>query len=211
MSKYEAELAVWESTEVGEKYKQQVASQKNAMMIASAKARFLDKKEKKPANALKTWMSENQAAVQRDNPELQGRGPLLAKLKGLWSDLSSQDKQVWLDKAKQAMDLWKQRQEDWMNSPDGKKYRSVINRVNRGRKGGGKGKTKANAKGLAIPQKPERMPKKPRSGYMIFKMEKRQAGVNKFQINKDWMDLGAEGQKKYHDDSKERAYQYERT
>jgi len=210
--KYVADLAAWGKTDVGKKYNKQVAIVEKRCKLNAAKERYLKNEPKKALNAMQLWANEvGKALIQQDDPSVKGFA-MIPKVSQKWQELSSEDRQEWIDKAAAGLEEYAKSIAEWKATPDFKKYTSIVSRLNGVKPGAGKGKgAKPKAKGVEMPKKPDGMPKKPMSGYFLYMEEKRASGTgaSKNELTKGWMDLGAEGQKIFNDKAKELAAKYE--
>jgi len=154
--------------------------------------------------------------VQAENPDLKGLGPIQTKLAQMWGSMSADDRKEWVDKAAEEKAAYDKKVAEFQSTENYKKYlrlsRAVMGmRAGKGKAAGKVAKGKAKASGPAMPTKPENMPVPPKSGFQMFGEEHRSGGgaAGLKEVGKAWVNLGAEGQKKYIEKAAAAQKQYE--
>lgn len=225
MLKYNEDMAAFEKTDEGKKYKKEVKIFARRKGLAEARTKYLQEEPKKPSSALTFFSDEKREELQSQltasNPELRGlrlRHAVIQKTAELWKDLTEEVKTPYLEKEKDAIAAYNAAMDEFRKSANYKKFQSTLNRLTGSKpKGKGKGKggqkDKTSSKKSFAPPPPENLPKKPASGFMLFMSAQRANGVSAAltQHTVAWRELGAEGQKKYQDEAatKLRAYEEE--
>lgn len=203
--KYQEELAAWQKTDEGKKYASQVKLLGKRKKIAMAKEKYLKEEPKKPPSGQQLFFSDKRPEVMKENPGFRGL-QCMPKLAEMWKNLSDEERKVWTDKASGDIEEYENKLKEFQSSANYKKYLSIV-------KGSAKPKEKAakkDAKAKAVgPPAPAGMPKRPPKAMGLF-MEQNPGLGGLGPAAKKWTELGAEGQKKYVDEAKEKLAMYEK-
>mmetsp|Transcript_117715 Transcript_117715/g.293498 ORF Transcript_117715/g.293498 Transcript_117715/m.293498 type:complete len:1229 (-) Transcript_117715:61-3747(-) len=216
--KYKQDLAEFKQTAEGKKYGREVKVFQKRLRIGEAKTKFLKDAPKKPPAAYSFFVAEKRDEVQKQNPDLKGLGPIMGKLGEMWKSLTEEERSPWMEKEKEKLAAFEKAMEEYRQGANYKSYAKVVGRFMRKpkrkakakakSKATGKGKAKAKAKAKAAqPEKPDNMPKKPLNAMTLFMKDK---GLNLKTMGAAWAELGAEGQKKYNEEAKQKTAEYEK-
>eukprot|EP00442_Polarella_glacialis_P052180 CAMPEP_0115150676 /NCGR_PEP_ID=MMETSP0227-20121206/65176_1 /TAXON_ID=89957 /ORGANISM="Polarella glacialis, Strain CCMP 1383" /LENGTH=1249 /DNA_ID=CAMNT_0002561077 /DNA_START=69 /DNA_END=3819 /DNA_ORIENTATION=+ len=208
---YHQEFADWNKSAEGKKYNSQVIIFGKRKRLADAKSKFMQDEPKKPPHAFMLYCTDKRSAVSAEFPEIRGLGPVQIKLTELWRGLTADEKQVYLNKEKESRAEYDEKMVEFRKTDDYKKFASIQKRGTPKAKAKGKGKSKAAAKSSG-PAKPENLPKKPSNGIQLFMIKQRAGGIGGSlqQAAAAWRELGAEGQKPYQEEAKEKELEYDK-
>eukprot|EP00746_Dinoflagellata_sp_MGD_P162832 gnl/MRDRNA2_/MRDRNA2_90560_c0_seq1.p1 gnl/MRDRNA2_/MRDRNA2_90560_c0~~gnl/MRDRNA2_/MRDRNA2_90560_c0_seq1.p1 ORF type:complete len:1266 (-),score=449.97 gnl/MRDRNA2_/MRDRNA2_90560_c0_seq1:43-3840(-) len=204
--KYDEEYDAWKKSEDGKKYERDFKVYQRRKAVADAKKRYLSNvtEPPKPTLAVDYFRQEKLDEIQKEFPDLKGL-MLRHKATEKYKALSSEEKQPYEDKAREAYQAWEKEMEEYKSSAEYKNYDKAMNRIS----GKGKPKAKAKAKGppkITGPEKPANMPKAPPVGHALFLFRqaelKKGTKLNGKEANEKWLALGAEGQKEFQDEAK---------
>mmetsp|Transcript_56351 Transcript_56351/g.158843 ORF Transcript_56351/g.158843 Transcript_56351/m.158843 type:complete len:1194 (+) Transcript_56351:47-3628(+) len=207
-SAFVAEKEAFDKSERGRKYLKAVQAFDKRKRLALAKARFLKDEPKRPPVAFTIFLAERRAEVQEQFPDLKGIGQIQQKMHELWRGLSDEEKGVFTKKESEQKQEYDSAVEAFHKTVAYKKYMAVVNRLS-----GKPKKMKVKAKAVVLePPKPENLPKKPPSGFILYVGAlKTGSGTSSLpKMQEQWRELGAEGQKKYMDEAAEKNAQYEK-
>lgn len=198
-------MEAFEKSKEGKRYRLQSQNFVKRKRITGLKARFLKDEPQRPKNATKLFFAAKHAEVAAENPDLKGFA-VNGKLSKMWASLSDEERQEWKDKEAEANEEYNNKVAEFQKSDNYKKYQ----KLSRALLGGG-GKGKAKQAGPAMPEKPPSLPSAPPNSYFLFSQEKRASGGprNARELNKVWLELGAEGQKVYNDRAAEMKKKYD--
>merc|ERR1712060_448131 len=99
--KYQDDLAKFENSVEGKKYRKECEVFKKRKCLKIAKEQYLKDAPKKPTTAYMIFVSEKRSEVQKDNPEIRGLGPLVAKMSEIWRDMTDEKREVFKVKEQQ--------------------------------------------------------------------------------------------------------------
>jgi len=203
-SEYEEQMKEWKSTEEGKKYMKETAALAKRRRLATAKEKFLKDEPKRPPNAVALFRNEKRSEYAPQFPDLKGLR-LNGKLSEIYRGLPEEEKKVYEDMAKEKNDEYLEQLEEFQKSAEYKKYLAVAKP-----KAKAAGKAKAAKKETKkCPPIPDSMPKKPPKAMTLF-MAANKGGGGLAEQAKAWKELGEEGQKKYTEEAKDKAEEYEK-
>eukprot|EP00933_Yihiella_yeosuensis_P022710 TRINITY_DN17832_c0_g1_i1.p1 TRINITY_DN17832_c0_g1~~TRINITY_DN17832_c0_g1_i1.p1 ORF type:complete len:1215 (-),score=478.94 TRINITY_DN17832_c0_g1_i1:131-3775(-) len=207
---YQKAMDDFNKSEEGKKYNKEVKIASKRKRLADAKFKFLEDEPKKPVIALMIFASEKRGQIAAAHPEVKGKA-VLGKVAEVYKNLPDEEKQVYIDKEKEGRVAYNQAMEEFKKSANYKKYQAAVSKINSsGPKAKGKGKGSSSK--VSGPPVPANMPKKPPNGMMLFAASKRAEGISMglSDQGKAWRELGAEGQKPFVDEAKEKNNEYEK-
>jgi len=216
LKQFNEEMDAFNKSDEGKKYLRDKVVFGKRKRIADAKAKYLKDEPKRPANAMMLFCSDKRAEVAKANPDLKGLGPVQKKLGEMWKDLSEEDRKVYTDQHAEQMKAYEEKRQEFESTPDFKKYQALTRGKPKAKakakpkakvgKGKGAGKQPAAPKG---PVPPAGMPKKPVPAMTMFASDKKVTG-GLGEIAKAWRELGAEGQKEYLEQTREKNIEYDK-
>ena len=209
VEKYQADMAEFNNSVIGKKYRKSVEAYEKRKRLGLARAKYMKNEPKRPLTAYFIFVQEKRPDIQTQFPDLKGLGPIQQKMNELWKGLSEEERTVWTEKEKEKKTEHDNAVEEFHNTPDYKRYQAIFNRLTRPQ---GKVKVKEKIVKNMEPPKPENLPvKPPASGFFLFVNEKRDelGGGSAAKMKEAWAELGADGQKKCMDDVVEKNKQYE--
>mmetsp|Transcript_42295 Transcript_42295/g.78769 ORF Transcript_42295/g.78769 Transcript_42295/m.78769 type:complete len:1093 (-) Transcript_42295:238-3516(-) len=204
--KFVQEMEAFNKSTEGKSYSKNTFLVRKRSTIMAAKRKFLAEEPKKPPSAKNIYKSETKNEEGNANER--------------WTNLSEEDRKKYVEKAEEKMKEYQGKREEFEQSESFKKYNAVARRLAKPKvkaKGKAKSKSKSKAKGKAkISAKAAAkklredsgMPPKPPKAISLFMKENKGGGALAEQ-HKAWMQLGAEGQKKYVDEAKELQEKYD--
>jgi len=208
---FRTEMEAFEKSKEGRRYRIMTAQLAKRKRLKDLREKFLKEEPKRPVTAFFHFNGANRAKVAADHPELKGLGPVQGKLSEMWRNLSAEDKQKWLDKEKEEMVVYDKKMEEFHGTDDYKKFKRMSGTILGVNKGKVKSKKKAGPAAVKMPEKPEGLPQAPKNGFAIYSEETRSGGgpTGIREVSTAWVNLGAEGQKKYQEKAEEEKHKYE--
>lgn len=189
MAEYTDLLKQFHASDEGQKYNRELNATVRRRKTTRAKEEYLTDYPKKPSGPYSFFCLDTRKEVSKAQPEL-SRSGVTAKLASNWATMSSEAKEPWTQKAKDALAEYNKAVEEFKQSDNWKKYqKAIIIRKPAGKKGAAKPST-------PLPKKPDSCPERPLNAFRLFGKE---AGGNLAETAKKWQELGKEGQAKYNE------------
>uniref|UniRef100_A0A7S1WEU3 HMG box domain-containing protein n=1 Tax=Alexandrium catenella TaxID=2925 RepID=A0A7S1WEU3_ALECA len=201
---YRQQIQEFQSSEEGKLYIRQLKSTARRNKLAKAKDAFLTDLPKKPASALKNFISKNSKSLKIKNPQVKG-----ADFKKLvmdkWENLDEDEKAKFTDAARAEMEAYDKKMEEFKASENWASFKKAI-KVKAKRK---MQKAKGMGFSLPAPKKPEGLPPKPLDAFKAYCKEMAGQGKALGDLAKMFKELPEESQQERRKQFQEQMDEYQ--